>query len=414
MDNKEYLLKRIGWERLVSKAFQEKRNQCMVIDKLNSINNGDGNPLKLQGMFSASYPATFRVKYNDRQKDVRVWVKESRIGYNTVVPYTLLNECKLMKTVINDMFLKRRSPHFIYPIIQVLSNDISISEDMIVKEGEFTVPANVPLCSSRLDTSENNKEHLSIFNVMEYADPSKFMPMRAYIERFDTSVYENKFEITMAIFQILYNLAVMEHIKFRHGDLHLDNVLINPLDRFEALYVIDKGVNYIVPSPVFTMFIDFDRSIINTDNYKSIYMPDQYLDSKPCSVSRNEEGKNVPDLPNGVVDDCWKVWNPYADLTRFFAYLFSISRTKIEIIDMIFGPDSEVLSDLKRLIVSLDKHPFGRQSMKELEEEFKDDPDFLERCRPINVLKRYSKSLFPFPFADSDIQKYPGQVYYIR
>jgi len=301
-----------------------------------------------------------------------------------------------MKTVIRDMFYKRRSPHFVYPIVQVLTNDRSVLEDDLADISEDRIKEDVQLCASKSDNLD--QEHLAVYNVMEYSSPDRFYSFRMFLKDLDFTTDESSkhsgFDLIPAVFQILYNLSVMENLKFRHGDLHLDNILINPLEQFKAYYVIDESTAYEIYSPVFTMFIDFDRSVINTERYTSITIPERHLESKPCSTGLDPlTGRKRQNLPNGVVEDCWKVWNPYADLTRFFALIF---RKKAEfnreaILDLLFPTDLQLRADLETLI---GERPFGRQSFKELQEEFPPETDFLERCLPTNVLKRFAGQFF--------------------
>lgn len=414
MNNKEYLLRRCGWIIQVSKSIEEKRNRCLVIDKLNAITEQ-----RVTGVVSTSYPASFRVRYKEVEKDVMVWVKESKIDSSTSIPYTLINECKLMGSVIRDMFYKRRSPHFIFPVAQILTNDKNISEDEMVSSIEKSI--NPQLCYSQ--------EHLAIFNIMEYAPRDSFISLKNMLKDIDLSKEIERMDLVTVTFQILYNLTVMENLKFRHGDLHLDNILveiiIDPSKAFDAIYVIDEDAEtwcaYQVPSMVFSMFIDFDRSIINTDQYKSITIPEEYLQTKPCSVGQErveqdgrERIKNVANLPFGVVEDCWKTWNPYADLTRFLAHVRIV---KPEALEVLF-PETT----LRNLLTLMGTgKPFGRQSLRELKEEFENQEEFegrnfLSRCTPREILKQFAAhhpSLIGFIQNKNLIDRERGHVYYV-
>lgn len=407
MNNKEYLLRRCGWIIQVAKSIEDKRNRCLVIDKLNAMNDQ-----KVVGVVSTSYPASFRVRYKDIEKDVMVWVKESKIDYTTPIPYTLVNECKLMGTVIRDMFYpERRSPHFIFPVAQILTNDKKVNEEEMVRAIENgNKGREAELCHSKTN------EHLSIFNIMEYAE--SYVSFKSLMKDIDLSSEEQRADLITSVFQILYNLTVMENMKFRHGDLHLDNILVDiivePSKVFKASYIIDEKAAFYVPSMTFTMFIDFDRSIINTGQYKSIPIPDDYLVSKPCSVKNEsfidkedvKRYKTTADLPYGVVEDCWKTWNPYADLTRFLAHLRIVKPDAL----MSLFPESTV----KNILTLMGTKPFGRQSMRELEEDF--SPEFLSKCTPREILKQFAAHHPSFIGVIEDqtlINKERDHVYYV-
>lgn len=387
MNNRDYLFERIGWLYKIEEAVANKRNQCLVIDKLNLINNPEGKPIKVQGVHSTSYPATFTVRDDNNQtQQVDLWVKETRVGFDTPVPYTLINECKLMGSVVRDMLIKNRSPHFVYPVAQILTNDRSIDEEELLTEAG-KIKSSTPLCSSK------DGEHLSIYNIMEPLH-SDYLSYVDYIRGYDFTNPDYEYGLVTGFFQILYNLSVMEKLQFRHNDLHGRNIMLDPTESFEALYVIDQATSYYVQSPLFVLFIDFDRSIINTDKYKSIPMPERYLETLPCSIEVAPNGNRVANLPD-TVEDCWKVWNPYADMTRFLTGMFSMFSKRVHIYDILFKNDKGLLEDLNRLMdIGNPRYKFGRQSLGELQEQFKDEPEFLNRCLPTNVLKRFSRQFF--------------------
>jgi len=291
--NKEYLFRRVAWLDQVSRGIESETNQALVIDRLNQINNGNERPIKLKGVFFASYPATFRVRAegDDSETDVDVWVKETRIGYDTSIPAPPVNECKIMGTIIRDMFFMQRSPHFVYPVGQIVTNDRS--------------------------EADGEEEHMVTYNIMEYLPKSAFMRFRDWLKTVDMNAPGSRFEVFTAVFQILYNLLVMSNLRFTHGDLHLDNILISPSTPFKASYVVSETAYYEVPSPVFTVMIDFAVSGVRTDQYKSITDHQEF--------------------------------DPLADLTMFISQLFRIADTRPELYAFLFPSDHALREELSKI-----------------------------------------------------------------
>jgi serine/threonine protein kinase len=289
--NKEYLFRRVKWLEQISKSVGPP-----VIDKLNAINNGDDKGgLQLVGILSYNYPATFRVRYEDEEEEVIIWIKETRIGAETSIPPHPLNECKVMGSVIKDMFFKAKSPHFVFPVAQIITNDQGLDE----------------------------QEHLVIYNLMEYLPHDNFLRFRDWIKTLDGGRRETTFELTTAVFQILYNLTVMASMEFTHGDLQLDNILISPTTPFKATYVVSDTEAFEVPSPVFTTMIDFGHSSVRSERYTSI----------------NEEAST---------------FDPRVDMRAFFSNLFLALKNREDLLSMLFPSDKQLFIDLKTSSSELD------------------------------------------------------------
>ena len=342
MDTKQYIHIRTDPLQRVETAISTEENRTTVIDKLNLINNNKETPLNIHGIYTSTYPATFTIRQNENQREVEIWVKETRVGYDTPIPYLVLNEGKVMQTVIKDMFLKGRSPHFIYPITQIITND-----------------------------AQETGAHICIYNLMEYFPVERYMDFSQYINNYNVTDRDSKFGLVTGVFQLFYNLAVMEGVKMRHNDLQLRNIKINPRQLFQATYVLDK-IAYQVPSSGFLVFAGYERAIVNTDQYSSIPIPERY----------------VP-LKDGGSEDSWETWNPYADLATVWSALLNRMAKKTDMLDILFGTDPSILEDLKRLTQAR-----NYQSVMELREEFKDDMGFLERCLPTQMARRFANQFF--------------------
>lgn len=314
--NNEYLFMRVKWLERIGRGIDGS-----VIDRLNNIHNGEGLGFNLIGVFYSSYPATFRVRQNEEEEEVIVWVKETRIGSETSVPPFPVNECKIMGSVIRDVLIKGISPHFVFPVAQILTNDKAGSDE---------------------------EEHLVVYNLMEYLPSERFVRFREWIKTMDSHRYETKFDIITAVFQILYNLVVMEALKFSHGDLHLDNVLICPTLPFRATYFVPNNTAYDIPSPVFTVMVDFNHSVVGRSD----------------------------------------VFDPHSDLKNFTSHLFKAIGGRQDILTMLFPSENGLRDDLTLLSVS-------------------NDQGLLDRCLPRDVLHRYARQFWtPIVTPPTDYPRY--------
>jgi len=340
MNTDTYLLIRTYPLKRVEQAMGEEANLPMVIDKLNLINNNSNTPLQVSGIYTSNYPATFTIREGGKHREVEVWVKETRVGYDTPIPYLILNEGKVLNTIVKDMINKRRSPHFVYPLVQLVTND---------KEG--------------------SSSHISIYNVMECFPHADY---NTYLNHYDVKNHAESFGLVTGIFQILYNLTVMENLRWRHNDLHPRNIKIDTKRLFRSTYIIDDKTAYNVPSTCFLVFTGWERSLVKTASYSSIPIPERQIQ-----------------LPDGTVEDAWETWNPYYDLITFWSSVLGVMGKNTEMLNILFGGDGSILEDLKRLTAA--KTP---QSIGELRVEFQSDQDLLDRCRPGNLLKRFANQFF--------------------
>jgi hypothetical protein len=308
MNTDRYLYFRIGDLERVRRAIQEEGNRDTVIDKLNLINNNQENPLEVQGVYTSTYPATFTVREGDKEREVEIWVKETRVNYDTPIPYLILNEGKVLKEVIRDMFVKKRSPHFSFPVAQIITND-----------------------------QERVGAHMSIYTLTEYLP---FPTLGEYISKYDPRDPASKFGLISGVFQIMYNLSLMESLRLQHNDLHPRNIKI--MDQlFLANYVLDRETSYRVPSTCFITFLGWEHSQINAGGYSSISQGD---------------------------------WDPYRDTKELWSVLLPMMEKKTDMLETLFGKDPTIQGDLERLVREPD--------LKE------------ESCRPMNLTKRFANQFF--------------------
>jgi hypothetical protein len=292
MNTDRYLHFRTGSLERVRQAIQDEKNRSMVIDKLNLINNNDENPLQVQGIYTSTYPATFTVREGDQEREVEVWVKETRVNYDTPIPYLILNEGKVLNEVIRDMFVKKRSPHFSFPVSQIITND---------QQG-------------------SGGAHISIYTLTEYLP---FPTFADYVSKYDPRDPASKFGLISSVFQIMYNLSLMESLQWQHNDLHPRNIKI--MDQyFLANYIFDKETSYKVPSTCFITFLGWERSQINTGKYSSIPFPSEDSSGEP--------------------------WNPYRDMKQLWSVLLPMMEKKTDMLQTLFGKDPTIQRDLERLV----------------------------------------------------------------
>jgi hypothetical protein len=320
MDTNQYLKLRIGPLQKVEEAMSSEENRTTTIDKLNLINNSPETPLTIHGVYTSTYPATFTIRQDSHQGDVEVWVRETRVGYDTPIPYLILNEGKVMKTVIRDMFVNHLSPHFAYPAGQLITND-----------------------------GPPTDAHICMYTITEYLPGETYLSFDQYINNYNISNRESSFGLITGVFQLFYNLAVMEGVRLRHNDLQLRNVYVNPHQLFRATYIIEDRA-YQVPSTVFLVFRGYERSVINTDRYTSLPIPES--------------------------EEAWQTWDPYADLATVWSAILSKMAKKTDMLDILFGNDPSILEDLRRLTQP------------------GDDRESLERCLPTRMARRFADQFF--------------------
>lgn len=381
--NKQYLSSRLGWLWKISDSMENKKYRCSFLEKLNRINSRDEVN---KGILSTTYPVSITVMgENGRKYGIPLYVKETRAGYEQSVPYTIINEIKIMRGLVYEMFSKYRSPHFVFPIYQLMVDSGDQMDDTkeifenIVLDGKIN--PQYRLCSSKETTSE---EKLAIYNFMEYLHPNVYSPLLKFIDRPDIG----PLDLQGALFQIFYNLAVMEKLQFRHGDLHPGNIMVARSTEipWKALYVIDKDHHYLLDTPVFTAMIDFDRSFVYSEYEHGIDIPDEPLHQSPCIPT----GGMSPGKKQEVLNDCWRIWNPYSDLTRFIIGLWFLWRFESSILETMF-PDERLRADVLVLLGEYTKNLYGYPSLKELEERV--PRAVLDRMTPSNLFIRYAEQL---------------------
>lgn len=306
--NGDYLLSRCGWLVQVSRGFDENEaSRGLVIDKLNRINNVE----RIEGVVTTGYPVFFKVRYNEEigEGEVEAWVKETRIARETEIPVSIINENKILRTVIRDMFYLGRSPHFVFPVIQILTNDFY------------------------------EEEHFVVYSITEYLPEESYTSLRDFLKNMDLEEASSRLALVAIVFQVLFNLSVMERLRFHHGNLDMNNILVNPREPFHSVYVIDETTAYEVPSPAFAVFTNFEYSSIKTKEYSSITDP-------------REE------------------WNPHADLIKFLTPLFASEG----VLSILFPKDTNLQTELGSLIST---RGGGEES-----------------CLPSSVVRRYSEQFF--------------------
>lgn len=379
MFNRIYPLIQMG--RAIDKDVGE---SCMFIDALERKEEDSRSTSKTH-----IFQSTVRWKgESGRERTNKVFCKAMYVDPLTVsIPTTFLNELHLMRTVVRDMVKYGRSPHFIFPISQIY--------------GKEKIPSLLDLKEFLRKTPEagcpTKTGDLGIYNVMEYFDPEFTFTTD------DLFYFENISDealvlyLKQILFQVLYNLSIMENLKFRHGDLHLKNVLlrVSPDEQRPVIYSPDPQTFYRVDNQIFSFFIDFDRSTLHTPPRQTSSLTDEELGLFPCvSVDR------LDTVPHGLREGC-QFWNPYADWTRFVAHLM-ISLEKARgskfadwLIRRIF-PSEDLYSSVTAVLGDVRRYKFGRPSFLELKETVSEE--VLAKTTPGVLLREYVRQFSQEPW----------------
>lgn len=316
-----------------------------------------------------------------KKVQTRVFVKMIYIDPAKVtIPKYFLNELYIMNTVVRDIIRYDRSPHFVIPITQVYGNkrvsDILSLESHLKDNLEH-------VCKP-----ENGK--FGIYNIMEHQDLDETyftIQELVNINDMDRDTYMAILKTTL--FQVFYNLTLMENLRFRHGDLHLENVI-----GMFIRNVLGVGAYY-SPAPkkfinirmnILTSFINFERSSIDGSGYKTADLSDEELALLPCVA-----GDKMNTLPYGLREGCHG-WNPYADWTRFMVdFIHHLKKAKgdnlaTEIMSALF-PSKSLYKNMMAVLQDIDKYRFGRQSLQELTETV--PKKILEKMTPGKIILEY-------------------------
>lgn len=328
------------------------------------------------------------IKWEDergRDRENRVFVKMLYVDPQDVyIPTTFLNELYLMKTVVRDMIRYSRSPHFIFPVAQIHGQD----KDLDVR----TLKQVLQIDPDRGCRTDDGR--LAIYNVMEYYDPDYFISLKDLLYVQNVTDRELLTYLKQIFFQVFYNLTVMEKLRFRHGDLHLQNILIGFSELSQTtpvIYSVDPQTHYKVTSQAFIYFIDFDRSSVLSFRpyYQSMAPTPEELKSFPCVG-----GDRMGQLPEGFQEGCWD-WNPHADWTRLLsAFILELVKAKGQTVaDMIIEQQlfyfPSIYAYFTAVLGDIRTYKFGRPSLKELSRTI---PEQVSRkTTPGNILRAYAQ-----------------------
>lgn len=242
MDYKLFINNRSKNLEEIKRAIKDELNRLTVIDCLNTIHNNPNTPILLQrGNLHYSYPAVFTIKDDNGLRNVELWVEESRSNYGQPTDAYVLNGCMIMGGFVERVIREQRTIHFITPIDQLVTNDISLND--------------------------SEESHSVCYNLMEYLPSGEFETFEDYLHRgYQPENRAFGMSLICALTQILYNLALMEFEKFTHGDVSLKKIIINPYQSMKTMYTLPGGIGYEIPSPVMTVLVDFQRGVQNTNS----------------------------------------------------------------------------------------------------------------------------------------------------
>jgi hypothetical protein len=159
-----------------------------------------------------------------------------------------------------------------------------------------------------------------------------------------------------------------------------------------AKYSLDKDHQYVLKSPVFIHFIDFDRSSLHDEKGDIITIPESVLDETKCVSPAIPDHEKM--TPNGTAEDCWKTWNPYGDFTRVFAHILYQWKHSPKAFDIMF-PDFALKIDVVNLLGDYRKNLFGRPSIDEIMSTVGED--VLRRTTPKMLFRRFAEQFINTP-----------------
>lgn len=336
---------------------------------------------------SSTEPSTFTTIVHwgknklGKKVQTRVFVKMIYVDPARVaIPKSFLNELYIMNTVVSDIIRYERSPHFVIPIAQVYGN--KRVSDILTLESHL----------------KENLEHVckpedgkfGIYNVMEHQDLNEtYFTIQELVNINDMDRDNYMMILKTTLFQVFYNLTLMENLRFRHGDLHLENVIgmfIRNVTGVRAYYSPDPKKFIKINMRILTSFINFERSSIDGSGYKTAELSDEELSLFPCVA-----GDKMNTVPYGLREGCHS-WNPYADWTRFMVdFIHHLKRAKgdtlaKEIMSELF-PSKSLYGNMMAVLQDIDKYRFGRQSLQELTETV--PQKVLSKATPGNIFMEY-------------------------
>ena len=115
-------------------------------------------------------------------------------------------------------------------------------------------------------------------------------------------------------------------------------------------------------------------------------VPDDILNEARCVSTSIPDHEQM--TPNGISEDCWKTWNPYADFTRVFEHLLYQWKLSPKVFDIMF-PDYSLKTDVVSLLGDFRKNLFGRPSIDDINKTV--DHEVLKRTTPKMLFKRFSE-----------------------
>lgn len=376
---KQYYAQRLGILWRVVNSMEKKSYNCDFLKNLSNMSGG-GKDNK-DGVVVATYPVALSIVSKGKKQNIPLFVKETRAGYDEKVPYFTLVEMYILKNIIYKMFSRNISPHFAFPVYQLVLDTGFIVDDTLMNDETGLLDKDNKHCPAN---KTGGADDMAIYSFTEYLDPRLNVSMYEFI----TLPESSPDDFRACMFQILYNLACMEEVKLRHGDLHLKNIMVSRMYPYPwiAKYAIDNDHQYLVQSPVFIYFIDFDRSSLHGEDGVALSIPDSVLSETVC-VSPSLVGQERL-LPNGTVEDCWKTWNPYADFTRVFQHILHRWNMSPKAFEILF-PDFSLKSDVMELLGDFRRNLYGRPSIDEINQNVRHE--VLSRTNPKNLLRRYTE-----------------------
>lgn len=380
---REYYAQRLGILWKVVGGMEKKSYHCDFLKNLSVMNGGGIN--NKEGVVIATYPVALSIQSKGKVMKVPLFVKETRAGYHEQVPYNTLMELYILKNYIYRMFSRNVSPHFAFPVYQlVLDTGFEVGDQIIDKTTE-TIDTDRKLCPST--RTGRGSDDMAVYSFTEHLDPRFNISMFEFSTLPDSSVEDFR----ACMFQILYNLACLEDVKLRHGDLHLKNIMVSRMYPYPwtAKYSLEGAQGYILKSPVFIYFIDFDRSSLHGEDGDILTIPDSVLEQARCVTA-----DFTASIPNGVVEDCWKTWNPYADFTRMISHLLYQWKLSPRAFDILF-PDYALKVDVVTLLGDFRKNLFGRPSIDDIRKTV--DGEVLERTTPKMLFRRFADQFINLP-----------------
>jgi len=131
------------------------------------------------------------------------------------------------KDILRELFVQMV---IINPAIVTMNADLA----------KFVPSYGFVVMSSPEDDQPEDEQSPYMYLIQPYISGDTYITLNKYLERFGATL--NKDKLFSIVSKLMHTLAFLQEgtFKLTHGDLHGDNILINPLD--DTMYIIDWGL----------------------------------------------------------------------------------------------------------------------------------------------------------------------------